>query len=167
MTLAGITRFAFAAVFLLVVGMSVAPSAQTIQITDVFGLANSLAIRPTLGAGYSIGRTAIINTSGQLDAAAGNLADCVRVDGSSGACGPTGSSGSNFADNETPQGSVNGVNQIFTVQTSPVPANSLHLYANGSRLAIGLDYTITGNSINFTGAYVPGVGDTILADYRF
>ena len=167
MTWDRIARFAFAVAFLLVVGMSVAPSSPTLQITDVFGLANSLALRPTLGAGFSLGRTAVINTSGQIDAAAGDLGDCLHVDGSSASCGSTGTIGSNSADNETPQGSVNGVNQTFTLQTSPFPGNSLHLYANGSRLAMGIDYTITGNTITFTGAYVPGTGDTILADYKY
>ena len=48
---------------------------------------------PHEGAGYSIGRTAIINSSGQIDAAAGNLGDCMHVDGTSGACGTAGSGG--------------------------------------------------------------------------
>src|SRR5665213_1644516 len=38
-----------------------APSTAPIQIGDVTGLANALAVRPTEGAGFSIGRTAIIN----------------------------------------------------------------------------------------------------------
>lgn len=172
MTFGGMAKCTIAIIMLLVVGMAVvgmavAPAAAIIQISDVFGLANSLAIRPTLGAGYSTGRTAIINAGGQIDAAAGNLGDCVHVDGSSGPCGPLGSVGSNFADNEIPQGNVNGVNQTFLLQTSPVPPNSLHLYANGLRMSVGSDYVLAGNRISFLGLYVPGSGDTILADYRY
>src|SRR5579863_8314097 len=92
-----------------------APSTAPIQIGDVTGLANALAVRPTEGAGYSIGRTAIINPSGQIDAASGNLGDCVHVDGSSGACGTAGSGGAGgilplYSDAETPGGATNGIN---------------------------------------------------------
>jgi hypothetical protein len=163
-----ITKTALAVIVLSVFGMGQAPSSTVIQIADVFGLANSLAVRPTMGAGYSIGRTAIVNASGQIDAAAGNLGDCVHVDGSSGPCALSGgSNGPNFADNETPVGSINGVNQTFTLQTSPVPPVSLHLYANGLRLKTGADYTVSGNIISFIGSYTPGLGDTVLADYRY
>ena len=167
MTFGGMTKVAITIIILLVVGMAVAPSAPIIQISDVFGLANSLVLRPTMGSGFSIGRTAIINPSGQIDAAAGNLGDCVHVDGSSGPCGPLGSVGSNFADNEIPQGNVNGVNQTFLLLTSPMPQNSLHLYANGLRMNLGSDYVLAGNRISFLGLYVPGTGDTTLADYRY
>jgi hypothetical protein len=164
MTAGGITKPAMATALLLVVGMSVAPSAPTLQITDVLGLANALAVRPMAGIGYATNRAAIINAAAQIEAAAGNLGDCVRVDGSSGPCGS--SVGPSFTDNETPQGSVNGVNHTFTLQVSPLPPTSLHLYANGLRLVGGGDYTLAGNTITFTGTYVPGQGDTILADYR-
>ena len=167
MTFGGMAKCTITIIVLLVVRMAVAPSAPIIQISDVFGLANSLAIRPTEGPGYSIGRTAIINAVGQIDAVAGNLGDCVHVDGSYGPCGPLGSMGSNFADNETPQGNVNGVNQTFLLQTSPMPPNSLHLYANGLRMNVGSDYVLAGNRISFLGLYLPGSGDTILADYRY
>jgi hypothetical protein len=167
MTFGRMAKFAITIIVLLVAGMAAAPSAATIQISDVFGLANSLAVRPTAGAGYSIGRTAIINAGGQVDAAAGNLGDCVHVDGSSGSCGLIGSVGSNFVDNETPQGNVNGVNQTYLLQNSPNPPNSLHLYANGIRLSVGSDYVLAANRINFLGLYVPGTGDIILADYRY
>lgn len=163
-----IKRTALAIVVLFIFGLGQASSSAPIQIGDVFGLTNSLAVRPTMGAGYSTGRAAIINASGQIDAASGNLGDCLHVDGSSGSCGSSGgSNGPNFADNETPLGSINGVNQTFTLQSSPLPAASLHLYANGMRLTTGGDYTITGSTIKFTGSYTPGLGDTVLADYRY
>ena len=167
MTFGGIAKFAITITVLLVLGTAVAPSAATIQISDVFGLTNALAVRPTAGAGYSTGRTAIINAAGQIDASSGSLGDCIHVDGSSGPCGSPGSTGSNFADNETPRGDVNGVNQTFLLQTSPTPPTSLHLYANGLRMNVGSDYVLAGNRISFLGLYIPGSGDTILADYRY
>src|SRR5271166_2898593 len=62
------------------------PLITPVQISDVVGLQNELAIRPMKGVGFAIGRTAIINQAGQIDGAAGNLSDCVSVDGSSGPC---------------------------------------------------------------------------------
>jgi hypothetical protein len=49
---------------------------------------NELNIRPTKGPGYAPSRTAVISSTGQLEAAAGSAANCVRVDGSSGPCDP-------------------------------------------------------------------------------
>ena len=85
------------------------PRLRPIQIGDVTGLANALAVRPTEGAGFGIGRTAIINQAGQIDAASGNLGDCVHVDGAPARCGSAGSGGSggvlpSFSDAETPAG---------------------------------------------------------------
>ena len=66
------------------------PVLTPVQIGDVVGLANELAVRPMKGVGFGIGRAAVINQAGQIDAASGNLGDCVRVDGSSGPCGSGG-----------------------------------------------------------------------------
>jgi len=63
------------------------PVTTPVQISDVVGLQNELAVRPMEGVGFSPGRSAVINSAGQIDGAAGNLSDCVRVDGSSGPCG--------------------------------------------------------------------------------
>src|SRR5256885_889366 len=75
-----------------------------VQIPDVPGLANELALRTQKGVGFGINRTAVINQAGQIDAASGSLSDCVRVDGTSGPCGSGGGGGSSgsFADSETP-----------------------------------------------------------------
>ena len=63
------------------------PVLAPVQISDVVGLPNELSVRPMKGVGFGIGRAAVINQAGQIDAASGNLGDCVRVDGSSGPCG--------------------------------------------------------------------------------
>src|SRR5512143_1125713 len=70
------------------------PVIAPVQISDVTGLANELAVRPMKGVGLGVGRAAVINQAGQIDAATGNLGDCVRVDGSSGTCGGAGGGGS-------------------------------------------------------------------------
>lgn len=77
-------------------------------------------------------------------------------------CGavPTGTQ----VNNETPSGTVNGVNTTFTLVSAPSPAGSLHFYKNGQLLyAAGADYTLTTNSISATVA--PKTGDIISADY--
>src|SRR5580704_9087678 len=79
------------------------PVTSPVQIADITGLENELALRPLEGVGFAVGRAAVIDSSGQIDGAVGNLSDCVRVDGSSGACGS--SSGGllpSFADGEIP-----------------------------------------------------------------
>src|SRR5436305_4811101 len=76
------------------------PVVAPVQIPDVIGLSNELSLRPQKGTGFALGRAAVINSSGQLDAAVGRLTDCVRVDGSA-ACaagGPSSwSSGPSFS----------------------------------------------------------------------
>jgi len=53
--------------------------------SDVAGLVTDLAMRPLKGPGFAPSRAAIINSSGAIDAAVGNAADCVLVDGTSAA----------------------------------------------------------------------------------
>jgi hypothetical protein len=151
-------------------GTVVGPAAVTtpIQIGDVVGLSNELAVRPMEGVGFGIGRTAVINQAGQIDAAAGNLGDCVRVDGSSGPCGTGGGGvGGSFADAEVPTGTVNGVNTVFTLISTPSPAGSLELFVNGLLQRQGVDYQISGNVVTFFLASVPVSGDLLVASYRF
>src|SRR5262249_54819448 len=115
------------------------------------------------------GRSSVINQAGQIDAASGNLSDCVRVDGSSGPCG-SGSGGGvlpSFADGEIPHGSINGTNTIFTLSFTPSPASSLQLYRNGLRMEAATDYQISGNTITFFVGSTPQAGDLLLANYRY
>ena len=149
-----------------------APSTAPLQIGDVTGLANALAVRPTEGAGFSIGRTAVINPSGQIDAAAGNLGDCMHVDGSSGACGTVTSGGTGgilplYSDAETPAGAVNGVNAVFTLVFAPSPATSLIIFRNGLLQTHGFDYSLSGNVVTFLAGSLPQTGDELIASYRY
>jgi hypothetical protein len=151
-------------------GSVVGPAPVTsspIQIGDVVGLAGALGLRPQQGVGFAVGRAAIINQAGQIEGAAGNLGDCVRVDGSSGACGGGGGLASLFADGETPGGVVDGSNVAFTLHFAPSPAGSLELYRNGLLMTLGVDYTLAANSIAFFLRSTPQAGDVLVASYRY
>jgi hypothetical protein len=138
----------------------------TIPISNVIGLASALAVLPMEGVGYAPGLAAVINASGQISGAAGNLGDCVRVDGSSGPCGGGGVL-PQFSDGETPSGTINGSNVTFTLAFVPSPATSVQLYLNGLQMDQGVDYTITGSTVSFVSASVPQTGDVLLASYRY
>ncbi len=145
-----------------------APTVVTvIAIADVTGLQNALNIRPSLGTGFAVSRSAVINATGAIDGAVGNLSDCLHVDGTSGPCG-TGSSSSSatFIDGETPSGTLDGANASFTLANAPGPAASLALFLNGILLSQGVDYTLAGNSITFDATAVPEPGDIVVASYR-
>lgn len=78
-----------------------------------------------------------------------------------------GSSG-NFAHNETPTGTQNGVNDTFTLANTPSPAASLQLYMNGQLLAAaGEDYTLTTATIVYIPAKIPASTDVIRAFYQY
>jgi hypothetical protein len=143
-------------------------TSDSIQIPDIPGLQNELAVRPMRGIGYGIGRAAMINSAGQIDAVVGSLGDCVHVDGSSGPCGSGGGSGfAGFSDAEVPAGLVNGSNAVFTLSASPSPVSSLGVFRNGLLQTQGADYTVSGNAITFFTASLPQAGDILQATYRF
>jgi hypothetical protein len=77
-----------------------------------------------------------------------------------------GGAGANFADAETPSGSVDGSNTAFGLAHTPSPASSLQLHLNGLLLSPGgVDYTLSGSSI--TMATAPSSGGILLAFYRY
>src|SRR5438270_617958 len=145
------------------------PVVTGVAITDVTGLVNELAARPVKGPAFASSRAAVINSLGAIDAASGNPGDCVRVDGTSGACGTSGNGGPlpSFSDNEIPSGLVNGVNTSFTLLYAPSPDTSILLFRNGLRMTKGIDYTTSGNSINFLTVSTPQAGDVLSASYRY
>ncbi len=67
-------------------------------------------------------------------------------------------------DNETPRGTIDGTNALFTLAFTPNPISSLHLYLNGLRQQFNSDFFIGENRVHFVVA--PQPGDKILADYR-
>jgi len=138
-----------------------------VQMSDVIGLQNALNLRPTIGTGFTVSRASVINSTGSIDAAMGNLSDCLHVDGSSGPCGSgSGSVSSIFVDNEVPSGAVDGTNATFSLANAPVPALSLELYRNGLLLRQGGDYTLASKSVAFVAGAIPQPGDLLLASYR-
>lgn len=150
---------------------STTPPGQStsLQITDITGLQSALNIRPTEGTSFAVSRAAVIDSTGALDGATGNLSDCVHVDGTTGPCGTVsgGSTGSGtFVDAEFPVGTMDGTNAAFTLANAPAPPASLELFRNGLLLSQGNDYTLSGNAVTFLTASVPQPGDTLLASYR-
>lgn len=69
-----------------------------------------------------------------------------------------------IVDDENISGTINGVNQTFTINHAPSPVSSLKVYRGGARQRITEDYTLSGSTITFTIA--PQVGEILLADYR-
>jgi hypothetical protein len=145
-----------------------APVTTAITIADVTGLENELALLVQQGVGFAVNRAAVIDGSGQLDGASGNLSDCLRVDGSSGPCGSGGGGVlPSFSTGEMPGGTANGSNTTFTLANVPSPASSLQLYVNGLLMTQALDYTLSGNTISFLTASTPQTGDLLSASYRY
>jgi len=70
---------------------------------------------------------------------------------------------------ETPTGTQNGVNLVFTLANAPSPANSLQLFLNGAYLTQGAgnDYTLSGSTITLAAAFAPGVADNMRASYTY
>ena len=144
-----------------------APAVTTIiGITDVTGLQNALNLRPAIGTTFGVSRSAIIDASGAIDAAAGNLSDCLHVDGTSAPCASGSTSSPAFIDGEAPSGTMNGSNAGFTLANVPNPASSVALFRNGLLLTQSRDYTVSSNAITFQAGAAPQSGDILLAYYR-
>jgi hypothetical protein len=131
--------------------------------SQVTALISDLAARPIKGPAFAAGRTAVVDGSGLVESASGNATDCMHVDGSSGPCGggaPT------FVDGDLPTGIVDGSNATFALTAVPAPSASLSFYRNGMLQKPSVDYTATGNSVQFLTGATPQPGDTLLASYR-
>ena len=74
--------------------------------------------------------------------------------------------GLNFANNETPTGSINDSNVTFTLANSPSPVLSLDIKLNGAlQTAGGVDFTLSGATVTFVVA--PPTGSILRASYRY
>lgn len=69
-----------------------------------------------------------------------------------------------IVDDQTPTGTIDGVNTTFTIGNAPNPIASLKVYINGMRMNLTEDYTFSANTITFLVA--PVAGDKIKVDYR-
>jgi hypothetical protein len=143
-----------------------APAITLVPISSVIGLQSALDARPSMGPGFGVARSAVINAAGSLDGAVGSLSDCVHVDGTSGTCGAAGSSGTGFIDAEIPSGTLDGVNATFTLSNTPTPAASAAVYRNGLLMRQAGDFTISGNAIAFVAGAIPQPADSLLVSYR-
>jgi hypothetical protein len=138
-------------------------TATIINISDITGLQNALNVRPAVGTGFGISRSAVIDATGAIDAAIGNLSDCLHVDGTSGPCASISTS---FIDSEVPLGTLNGSNASFTLSNVPNPAASLAVFRNGLLLRQGGDFTLSANAVTFQTGAIPQTGDVLAASYR-
>jgi hypothetical protein len=144
-------------------GSGVSPETTgPVQEADVVGLVSDLMARPSKGPGFAAGRVAMVNDTGLLESVTGTATDCVRVDGSSGPCGPV----PGFIDADNLSGVADGSNADFSLSSQPSPVTSLAVYRNGLLQKIGQDFTLSGNTVHFLSGAVPMAGDTLLASYR-
>lgn len=143
----------------------VAAPAEDIEIGDVVGLTEALDVRTVKGINYLPSRAAVISATGELEAASGSLTDCLRVDGTSGACG-TGGTAIGFVDAEVPSGTIDGVNTTFSLSEAPSPPTSLRVYRNGILLFEGVDYSLSGDTVTFYQSAKPFNGDGLRASFR-
>ena len=139
------------------------PLTGPIEQSEVTGLTADLGARPLKAPGYAAGRVVFVNQQGALESVTGDLADCVRVDGSSGTCGAVEPA---FMDNDSPSGIVDGNNPVFTLAAAPNPAGSLALYRNGMLLKAAQDFNLSASTVTFLAGATPQPGDTLLASYR-
>ena len=135
------------------------PAATIINISDVTGLQNALNVRAVVGTGFGTSRSAVIDATGAIDAAVGNLGDCLHVDGTSGPCSTFSTT---FIDGEGPAGTLDGSNASFLLANVPNPASSLALYRNGLLLRQGGDYTLANNTVTFLTGAVPQPNDILI-----
>lgn len=138
---------------------------STILLSDVQGLTEALADRPTKAAGFAAGRALMADLNGELTAVLGAASDCVRVDGTAGPCGTTPTQIA-FVDGETPSGAVDGVNRVFLLGQVPSPASSVHFFRNGILQKASVDYTLSGNTVTFEVNATPQSGDVLSVSYR-
>lgn len=115
----------------------------------------------TQGTDYTLSGATVTFLAGSIPPAAATLLADYRV----------GASGSittvvRYVDDETPAGTMNGVNTTFTLARTPV-TGSVKLWWNGVRQVPGTHYTISGTTITFLAGYEPDTGDTLNADYRY
>lgn len=135
----------------------------TIAVQDVSGLRTELDLRPARGANWINSRVARISDAGAIESVIGNSGDCVRVDGTAGPCG---NYGLIFVDGESPLGTRDGVNTVFTLSATPTPSSSLSLFRNGVLLRQGSEYTLSESTITFAPGQAPANGDSLQAWYR-
>ena len=91
-----------------------------------------------------------------------NVKDAIdELDAGGGGSGPT------FVDLETPGGTIDGVNDIFTLANVPNPLGSLQLYRNGNLQSPVDDFNLSGITITFVNGAIPSLISILRASYRY
>jgi hypothetical protein len=80
--------------------------------------------------------------------------------------GASGGGSSSLTLNETPSGTVNGINDTFTLSNAPSPSTSLMLFVNGQLITQNIDYTLSSLTITFVASAIPMTGDSLLSTYQ-
>lgn len=75
-------------------------------------------------------------------------------------------SGSSQAYQESPAGTVDSTNKIFTLLNTPIVRSEM-VWKNGMLMKRGVDYMLEGKTITFAVDQVPQIGCMIAVDYRF
>src|SRR3990167_4434355 len=70
--------------------------------------------------------------------------------------------GTYFVYEETPSGTINGVNATFTLLSNPNPVKSLELRLNGQLLKSGSGNDFTISASNITMLTIPAAGDSLV-----
>jgi len=97
----------------------------TINESDVIGLVADLGARPMRGPGSAPNRVTVTDELGALSSATGSLADCVRVDGTSGPCGDTGQSLGGDISGTLSSVTVSGIQNHFVAPIAPADGQAL------------------------------------------
>jgi hypothetical protein len=136
---------------------------------SIFNLTNA----PSPASSLSLFRNGVLQKAGTdfslsgstvtfLSTSVPQLGDLVQASYRTGASGQ-----SSFVDNQTPNGTINGVNLVFNLSSAPNPASSLRLYKNGILLMQSVDYKVGGSTITFLNAgSAPTSGDSLVSFYR-
>lgn len=127
--------------------------------TNVSGLGTTVTGLSSTVAGLSNTVTGLGNTVTTMGATVSSLSS--QVDAIT-----AGTTTADFADSETPAGTLDGTNAIFTLGAIPTPAASLQLFRNGLAQMSGIDFSLAGNVITFLNNNVPKPSDILQAFYR-
>lgn len=144
-------------------------SANTVG-TSILSVANGgtgISTAPTANGQIHIGQSNGTFTVGSFTSSGGTVAityptsTTINLEVSS----TTALTAAKFIFNETPTGTINGTNTVFTLAQTPV-LNKVMVFVNGVLQAGGNnDYAITGSTITFQSGSIPQTGDFVSATY--
>lgn len=66
---------------------------------------------------------------------------------------------------EAASGTVNGVNDTFTISNEPREPDALIVYVDGLKRTRSVEYTFSGTTITFSSGHIPATGQTVEVDY--